>query len=129
MKKEIFSITTCQHFISVMASHKIQKTTLVSVSTKEINKYLIECPNILISNIFQKIKPKKIKKWLWWCTFIILDPSNRYLMRFPTISAGNTTSSNIASCTAVSVRLRGLWTAEPFFGGLNILLVAIRITS
>jgi len=60
---------------------------------------------------------------------MIFDPSIRYLVRLPTISAGNTTSSSIASWTAVRVRLRGRWAAEPFFGGRTILLVAIRITS
>lgn len=60
---------------------------------------------------------------------MIFDPSTLYLVRFPTISAGNTTSSSIASCTEVRVRLRGLCAADPFFGGLKILLVAIRITS
>nr|GMC69378.1 hypothetical protein Iba_chr03aCG6020 [Ipomoea batatas] len=62
-------------------------------------------------------------------TFIIFEPSIRYLMRFPTISAGYTRSSRIASCTAVSVRERGLCTAEPLFGGRDILLVATRTTS
>ncbi len=62
-------------------------------------------------------------------TFIILDPSIRYLMRFPTISAGCTISSSIASWTDVSVRVRGRWTAEPFFGGRVILRVASKTTS
>lgn len=62
-------------------------------------------------------------------TLLILVPSSRYLMRFPTISAGWTTSSRMASCTAVSVRVRGRWTAEPFFGGLKILRVAMITTS
>lgn len=52
-----------------------------------------------------------------------------YLTRFPTISAGNTMSSNIASCKEVSVQLRGRCTAEPFFSGLTILCVAIKTTS
>lgn len=60
---------------------------------------------------------------------IIFDPSMRYLMRLPTISAGNTTSSSMASWTAVNVRERGRWTAEPFFGGRTILLVATKTTS
>lgn len=62
-------------------------------------------------------------------TFIILDPSMRYLVRFPTISAGTTKSSNIASWTEVRVLLRGRWAAEPLLGGLTILLVAMKITS
>nr|AFK33302.1 unknown [Lotus japonicus] len=43
----------------------------------------------LYSVLFRSFGSKK--------TFIILDPSTRYLTRFPTISAGNTTSSSIAS--------------------------------
>jgi hypothetical protein len=62
-------------------------------------------------------------------TLLILDPSILYLVRFPTISAGYTKSSSMASCTAVRVRERGRWTAEPFFGGRTILRVASRTTS
>lgn len=62
-------------------------------------------------------------------TLMILDPSSLYRTRFPAISAGYTTSSSMASCTAVRVRDRGLWAAEPFFGGLTIRLVAMTTTS
>lgn len=82
------------------------------------------------------------KKGVSWCqitrtdhykdnvyTFMILEPSRRYLMRFPTISAGYTTSSRMASWTAVRVRERGRTMAEPFLGGFRILRVAISTTS
>lgn len=62
-------------------------------------------------------------------TFMILEPSSLYRTRFPTISAGWTTSSSMASCTAVRVRDRGLCAAEPFFGGRTIRLVAMKTTS
>ena len=66
---------------------------------------------------------------LEWTTLMTLAPSKRYLTRFPTISAGYTTSSKIPSWTAVRVLVRGRWTAEPFLGGLTILLVATKTTS
>jgi hypothetical protein len=62
-------------------------------------------------------------------TFMILAPSKRYLTCLPTISAGYTTSPKIPSWTTVRVLVRGRWTAEPFLGGLTILLVAIITTS
>lgn len=85
----------------------------------------IKIATFAIFDISQCNVEKIIKEF----TLMILEPSSLYLMRFPTISAGWTISSSMASWTAVRVRERGLWAAEPFFGGLTILLVAMKTTS
>ena len=42
------------------------------------------------------------------CTLMRREPSNLIRMRLPTISAGKTRSSRMASCTAVNVRLQAI---------------------
>jgi len=49
----------------------------------------------------------KLMKTSQAITFIIFDPSILYLVLLPTISAGYTTSSSMASWTEVNVRVRG----------------------
>jgi hypothetical protein len=97
-------------------------------------------PSIFISNnprIFKKWKCSDHLRflvhledtWKQQNTFMILAPSRQYLTHLLTISVGYTTSSKIPSWTTVRVLVRGCWTAEPFLGGLTILLVAIITTS
>lgn len=91
----------------------------------------LHCRKTRLKNLGRHTKKRKVKinNKSQVLTFMIFDPSSLYLMRLPTISAGWTISSRMASCTAVSVRVRGLWAAEPFLGGGTILLVAITTTS
>lgn len=121
-------LTNCQQ-------HKVIHTT---------NKNISFLGNGMITHWVMDLQPDPTIPFLWELklidktmtnrpkfaiTFIILDPSIRYLTRFPTISAGCTISSSIFSWTDVSVRVRGRWAADPFFGGRTILREAIRTTS
>lgn len=62
-------------------------------------------------------------------TFNNLEPSNRYLCLFPTISVGYTKSSSKLACTAVNVRERGLARAKFARGTGRILLLPTKTTS
>lgn len=119
-KLPVNSRKSLQFVLSVIALLGIQENLKFKHCKKKKKKLISYMGN---DNKFKLMKTSQA------ITFIIFDPSILYLTLLPTISAGYTTSSSMASWTAVNVLVRGRWTAEPFFGGRKILLVAIKITS